>query len=129
MYFHNVVGIGSYITSTTNMYNKYFTHGRDGAPVRVTSFRKQCFDGLAVHVSDKLVLLPQCPCLSRERVVAQYMHVVFAVVAIFAVVEMVVHVPRHVDDVHPHHMGLPPGNDPHGEFCLPRHFPQRGQDV
>ena len=57
------------------------------------------------------------------------MHVVFAVVAIFAVVEMVVHVPRHVDDVHPHHMGLPPGNDPHGEFCLPRHFPQRGQDL
>ena len=58
-----------------------------------------------------------------------YMHVVFAVVAIFAVVEMVVHVPRHVDDVHPHHMGLPPGNDAHGEFCLPRHFPQRGQDL
>ena len=75
MYFHNVVGIGSYITSTTNMYNKYFTHGRDGAPVRVTSFRKQCFDGLAVHVSDKLVLLPQCPCLSRERVVAQYLNI------------------------------------------------------
>ena len=50
-------------------------HGRDGAPVRVTSFRKQCFDGLAVHVSDKLVLLPQCPCLSRERVVAQYLNI------------------------------------------------------
>ena len=39
------------------------------------SFRKQCFDGLAVHVSNKLVLLPQCPCLSRERVVAQYLNI------------------------------------------------------
>ena len=26
MYFHSVVGIGSYTTSTTNMYNKDFTH-------------------------------------------------------------------------------------------------------
>ena len=26
MYFHNVVGSGSYITSTTNMYNKYQFH-------------------------------------------------------------------------------------------------------
>ena len=26
MYFHNVVGTGSYITSTTNMYNNYFTY-------------------------------------------------------------------------------------------------------
>ena len=26
MYFHNVVGTGSYTTSTTNMYNKDFTY-------------------------------------------------------------------------------------------------------
>ena len=26
MYFHNLIGTGSYITSTTNMYNKYFTY-------------------------------------------------------------------------------------------------------
>ena len=30
MYFHNVVGTGSYITSTTNMYNKYRFHVRRG---------------------------------------------------------------------------------------------------
>ena len=69
-----------------------------------------------------MVLLSQGPCLLRVGVVAQYMHVVFAVVAVFAVVEMVVHVTRHVDDVHSHHVGLTPGNDPHGEFCFARHF-------
>jgi hypothetical protein len=28
MYFHNVVGTGSYTTSTTNMYNKYQFHAQ-----------------------------------------------------------------------------------------------------
>ena len=79
MYFHNVVGTGSYTTSTTNMYNKYQFHvpAKSDARTKTVKFTF-CFHGRkpnGAFVKKRLVLIILVLVVTHHIKIKQYMFV------------------------------------------------------
>ena len=96
-----------------------YVHARDRATVRMRALGYHLCKRLAVGVPGEW--LPATPLLLahlrgqlRQRAVAQHVHFVPALVAVFLVIEMVVDVARHVDNVDADHvLGRAARNEPH----------------